>query len=88
MLDDSAFASARRRRLPCASSRRRDRRTGNPTTRAASTAPSLDPAKVFAVRAAGIQSSYDLAAMPIEEIVGRVRIDPRLLGRAAAPKAQ
>jgi uncharacterized protein YhhL (DUF1145 family) len=44
--------------------------------------PSLDPAKVFALRAAGIQSSYDLAAMPIEEIVGRVRIDPRLLGRA------
>jgi uncharacterized protein YhhL (DUF1145 family) len=44
--------------------------------------PSLDPAKVFALRAAGIQSTYDLAAMPIEEIVGRVRIDPRLLGRA------
>jgi len=44
--------------------------------------PSLDPAKVFALRAAGIQSTYDLAAMPIEEIIGRVRIDPRLLGRA------
>ncbi len=44
--------------------------------------PSLDPAKVFALRAAGIQSTYDLAVMPIEEIVGRVRIDPRLLGRA------
>lgn len=44
--------------------------------------PSLDPSKVFALRAAGIQSTYDLAAMPIEEIVGRVRIDPRLLGRA------
>ena len=44
--------------------------------------PSLDPAKVFALRAAGIQSTYDLAAMPIEEIVGRVRIAPRLLGRA------
>jgi len=44
--------------------------------------PSLDPAKVFALRAAGIQSTYDLAAMPIEEIVGRVRIDPRALGRA------
>jgi uncharacterized protein YhhL (DUF1145 family) len=44
--------------------------------------PSLDPAKVFALRAAGIQSSYDLAAMPIEDIARRVRIDPRLLGRA------
>jgi len=44
--------------------------------------PSLDPAKVFALRAAGIQSSYDLAAMPLEDIAARVRIDPRLLGRA------
>jgi hypothetical protein len=44
--------------------------------------PSLDPLKVFALRAAGIQSTYDLAATPIMEIVGRVRIDPRLLGRA------
>jgi hypothetical protein len=44
--------------------------------------PSLDPAKVFALRAAGIQSTYDLAAIPIETIAARVRIDPRLLGRA------
>jgi hypothetical protein len=43
---------------------------------------SLDPTKVFALRAAGIQSTYDLAAMPIEEVARRVRIDPRLLGRA------
>jgi hypothetical protein len=42
----------------------------------------LDPAKVFALRAAGIQSTYDLAAMPLHEICSRVRIDPRLLGRA------
>ncbi|HEX4421857.1 MAG TPA: hypothetical protein VH165_28290 [Kofleriaceae bacterium] len=44
--------------------------------------PSLDPSKVFALRSAGIQSTYDLAATPIEEIAERVRIDPRLLGRA------
>jgi len=44
--------------------------------------PSLDPVKVFALRSAGIQSTYDLAATPIEEIAERVRIDPRLLGRA------
>lgn len=44
--------------------------------------PNLDPAKVFALRAAGIQSSYDLAAMRIEDVARRVRIDPRLLGRA------
>jgi uncharacterized protein YhhL (DUF1145 family) len=44
--------------------------------------PSLGPAKVFALRAAGIESSYDLAATPIEDIARRVRIDPRLLGRA------
>jgi hypothetical protein len=44
--------------------------------------PNLDPAKVFALRAAGIQSSYDLAAMPIEKVAQSVRIDPRLLGRA------
>lgn len=44
--------------------------------------PNLDPAKVFALRAAGIQSSYDLAAMPIEDVARSVRIDPRLLGRA------
>jgi|GEM_PF-6851076 len=44
--------------------------------------PSLDAAKVFALRAAGIQSAYDLAATPIEDIAERVRIDPRLLGRA------
>lgn len=44
--------------------------------------PSLDPAKVFALRSAGIQSTYDLAATPIDEIAERVRIDPRLLGRA------
>jgi uncharacterized protein YhhL (DUF1145 family) len=43
---------------------------------------SLDPSKVFALRSAGIQSTYDLAATPIEEIAERVRIDPRLLGRA------
>jgi len=43
---------------------------------------SLDPTKVFALRSAGIQSAYDLAAMPIDEIARRVRIDPRLLGRA------
>lgn len=44
--------------------------------------PNLDPAKVFALRAAGIQSTYDLAAMPLKEIIRRVRIDPRVLGRA------
>ena len=44
--------------------------------------PNLDPAKVSALRAAGIQSTYDLAAMPIKEIIRRVRIDPRVLGRA------
>jgi hypothetical protein len=44
--------------------------------------PNLDPTKVFVLRAAGVQSTYDLASMPIKEIVGRVRIDPRLLGRA------
>ncbi|HEX3766466.1 MAG TPA: hypothetical protein VHW23_47560 [Kofleriaceae bacterium] len=44
--------------------------------------PSLDPSKVFALRAAGIQSTYDLASVPIVDIIGRVRIDPRLLGRA------
>jgi uncharacterized protein YhhL (DUF1145 family) len=44
--------------------------------------PNLDPTKVFVLRAAGVQSTYDLASMPIREIVGRVRIDPRLLGRA------
>ncbi|HEY0190786.1 MAG TPA: hypothetical protein VGC42_06655 [Kofleriaceae bacterium] len=44
--------------------------------------PSLDPSKVFALRSAGIQSTYDLAATPIAEIAERVRIDPRLLGRA------
>jgi hypothetical protein len=44
--------------------------------------PNLDPVKVFALRAAGIQSTYDLAAMPVKEIVRRVRIDPRVLGRA------
>ncbi|MEO7735273.1 MAG: hypothetical protein ABIY55_30250 [Kofleriaceae bacterium] len=44
--------------------------------------PSLDSSKVFALRSAGIQSTYDLAATPLEEIAERVRIDPRLLGRA------
>ncbi|HET9621852.1 MAG TPA: hypothetical protein VFP84_10815 [Kofleriaceae bacterium] len=44
--------------------------------------PSLDPTKVFALRSAGIQSTYDLAAMPIDMIAERVRIDPYLLGRA------
>lgn len=44
--------------------------------------PSLDPTKVFALRSAGIQSTYDLAAMPIDVIAERVRIDPYLLGRA------
>ncbi|HET7500331.1 MAG TPA: hypothetical protein VFK02_04985 [Kofleriaceae bacterium] len=44
--------------------------------------PCLDPAKVFALRAAGIESAYDLAAIPIDEIVSRVRLDPHLLGRA------
>ncbi|MBV8757240.1 MAG: hypothetical protein JO257_08205 [Deltaproteobacteria bacterium] len=44
--------------------------------------PSLDPVKVFALRSAGIQSSYDLAAIQIEDIASLVRIDPRLLGRA------
>ena len=44
--------------------------------------PGLDPVKVFALRAAGIQSTYDLAAMNIKDVAERVRIDPRLLGRA------
>jgi hypothetical protein len=44
--------------------------------------PSLDSVKVFALRAAGIESSYDLAATDIAEVAERVRIDPRLLGRA------
>jgi hypothetical protein len=44
--------------------------------------PGLDPVKVFALRAAGIQSTYDLAAMNIQDVAERVRIDPRLLGRA------
>jgi hypothetical protein len=44
--------------------------------------PNLDPTKVFALRSAGIQTTYDLAAMPIDEITQRVRIDPYLLGRA------
>jgi uncharacterized protein YhhL (DUF1145 family) len=44
--------------------------------------PNLDAAKVFALRAAGVQSTYDLAAMPVKEIIRRVRIDPRVLGRA------
>ncbi len=42
----------------------------------------LDPVKVFALRAVGIQSTYDLAAMNIEDVAERVQIDPRLLGRA------
>jgi hypothetical protein len=44
--------------------------------------PSLDSVKVFALRAAGIQSTYDLAATDIDDVAERVRIDPRLLGRA------
>ncbi len=44
--------------------------------------PSLDTVKVFALRSAGIESTYDLAAIKIEEIAQRVRIDPRLLGHA------
>lgn len=44
--------------------------------------PGLDPVKVFALRSAGIQSTYDLAAMNIKDVAERVRIDPRLLGRA------
>ncbi|MDB4955792.1 MAG: hypothetical protein JWO36_3361 [Myxococcales bacterium] len=52
------------------------------TTKSFEGVPSLDPTKVFALRSAGIQSSYDLAAIPIEDIAARVRIDPRLLGRA------
>lgn len=52
------------------------------TTKSFDGLPSLDPAKVFALRSAGIQSSYDLAAIPIKDIASRVRIEPRLLGRA------
>ena len=44
--------------------------------------PGLDPVKVFALRTAGIQSTYDLAAMNINDVAERVRIDPRLLGRS------
>jgi hypothetical protein len=44
--------------------------------------PGLDPVKVSALRAAGIQSTYDLAAMNIQDVAERVRIDPTLLGRA------
>lgn len=44
--------------------------------------PGLDPVKVFALRTAGIQSTYDLAAMNIKDVAERVRIDPRLLGRS------
>jgi hypothetical protein len=51
-------------------------------TRSFAHIPSLDPTKVFALRAAGIQSTYDLASVPILDVIGRVRIDPRLLGRA------
>ncbi len=43
--------------------------------------PSLDPTKAFALRAAGIQSTADLAAMEINSIAERVWINPRLLGR-------
>jgi uncharacterized protein YhhL (DUF1145 family) len=43
--------------------------------------PSLDPTKAFALRAAGIQSTADLAAMDINIIAERVRINPCLLGR-------
>ncbi len=43
--------------------------------------PNLDPTKVFALRAAGIQSLYDLVAMDINKVAEIVRIDPRLLGR-------
>jgi hypothetical protein len=42
---------------------------------------SLDPTKAFALRAAGIRSTADLAAMNINVIAERVRINPRLLGR-------
>jgi len=55
--------------------------SGDPTPNFAGL-PGLDPVKVFALRAAGIQSTYDLAAMNIQDVAERVRIDPRLLGRA------
>ena len=43
--------------------------------------PGLDPSKVFALRSVGIQSTYDLAVMDMEDIARRVRFDPRLLVR-------
>lgn len=54
---------------------------GGSTTNSFEGIPNLDPAKVFAMRAAGIESVSDLATMPIRDIAERVRVDLHLLGR-------